>query len=174
MIIERSLEPITKGDLKDLYNGSIQRLYEYFIQGHGVKWRDLYDIENPLVAALCQGSAMHYYDGVNGVKDFDIWFFYPFNQKHLPHRTIWNWDYINPKFGKHPDMPDYKGRKVDVIVRSIKNYTIGDPIQTIYDYFSYENTNSAKELSKKAVVLLIPDTLLGKTIWYAGKPLYQT
>ncbi len=38
MEIERSPEPITKGDLKDLYNGSVQRLHEYFIQGQGAKW----------------------------------------------------------------------------------------------------------------------------------------
>jgi len=22
---------------------------------------------------------MHYHDGINGIKDFDVWFFYPFN-----------------------------------------------------------------------------------------------
>lgn len=26
--------------------------------------------------ALCQGAALHYVDGTNGVKDFDVWSFY--------------------------------------------------------------------------------------------------
>jgi len=65
MEIERSPEPITNENLKELYNGSVQRLHEYFIQGQGVKWKELYNIEKPLAVALCQGGAMHYHDGVN-------------------------------------------------------------------------------------------------------------
>jgi hypothetical protein len=64
MEIERSPEQITTEDLKDLYNGSVQRLREYFIDGQGVKWEELYNIEQPLAVALCQGGAMHYHDGV--------------------------------------------------------------------------------------------------------------
>lgn len=169
MEIERSPEPITIGDLKELYNGSVQRLNEYFVQGQGVKWKKLYNIEKPLAVALCQGGAMHYHDGVNGIKDFDVWFFYPFNQRHLPYRTIWTWDYNKPKFGRHPSIPGYEGRKVDVLVRSIKNYTGKDPVKNIYQFLQYENTASSRELAKKAVVMLTPDSLLGKVVWYKQK-----
>ena len=168
MEIERSLEPLTKNDLNDLYNGSVKCLSEYFVTGKGQKWQHLYDISQPLVVALCQGAAMHYHDKTNGIKDFDIWFFYPFNQKHLPYRTCWNWDYQNPKFDRHPLMPEYKGRKVDVLVRSIRNYSKNDPIKTIHNFLQYENTTSSKELAKKAVVLLTPE-LLGKVVWYKEK-----
>lgn len=164
--IERSSEALTFEDLKDLYKGSAQRLREYFVEGQGVKWKKLYDISNPLAVALCQGGAMHYHDGVNGIKDFDVWFFYPFNQKHLPYRTIWNWDYKNPKFGRHPSIPGYTGRKVDVLVRSIKNHAENDPVKTIHQFLQHENTTSSSKLAKKAVVMLAPESLLGKVVWY--------
>lgn len=169
MEIERSLKPITCDDLRELYFGSVNRLHKYFGKGQGTKWNKLYNIEKPIAAALCQGAAMHYHDGSNGIKDFDIWFFYPFNQSHLPYRTIWNWDYQNPKFGSHPEMKDYVGRKVDVIVRSIRNYIPNEPIETIYQYLTQENTASSWELAKKAVVLLYPEPLLGQVIWYKQK-----
>ncbi len=168
MEIERCLEPITKEDLKELYEGSVKRLREYFIQGDGAKWKGLYNIEKPLAVALCQGAAMHYHDKANGVKDFDVWFFYAFNKKHLPYRTIWTWDYQNPKYGRHPSMPGYKGRKVDTIVRSIKNYTQNNPVKTIHQFLQLENTASSNELAKKAVVMLAPEDLIGKIVWYKG------
>ena len=123
MISERSTSKITANDLEELLAGSRHRLAGYFVYGEGIKWKELYDIRKPLCIALCQGAAMHYYDNTNGVKDFDVWFFYPFNQKHLPCKTMWHWDYQNKKFGRHPHFPKYKGRKVDVIVRSIRNYS---------------------------------------------------
>ncbi len=166
MEIERSPEPITNEDLKELYNRSVQRLREYFVHGQGSKWEDLYNFEKPLAVALCQGGAMHYHDGFNGIKDFDVWFFYPFNQKHLPYRTIWNWDYKKSKFGRHPSIPGYAGRKVDVLVRSIKNYSEKDPVKTIHQFLQYEKTASSRELAKKAVVMLNPESLVGKVVWY--------
>jgi hypothetical protein len=169
MELERSLEPLTADDLNELYVGSTSRLRDYFVQGQGAKWKDLYSIENPLAAALCQGGAMHYHDSVNGIKDFDVWFFYPFNERHLPYRTIWNWDYRNPKFGRHPSITGYRGRKVDVLVRSIKSYTHDDPVNTILKYLQFENTSSSRELAKKAVVMLFPEPLLGKVVWYKKK-----
>jgi hypothetical protein len=122
-----------------------------------------------LAVALCQGAAMHYYDHTNGIKDFDIWFFYPFNKTHLPYRTVWSWDYQNPRFGHHPANTKHSGRDVDVLVRSIRNYSLYDPIATIHQFLLYEGTASASELGKKAVVLLYPNAFLGKVIWYKGE-----
>jgi hypothetical protein len=168
-VLERSLELLTESDLIDLYEGSVNRLHKYFLEGQGKKWTDLYDIEQPLAVALCQGAAMHFHDKVNGIKDFDVWFFYPFNQTHLPYRTYWNWDYKNPKFGRHPLIPGYSGRKVDVLIRSIKAYTANDSVETIHQYLEYENTASSRELAKKAVVMLAPRKMLGKVAWYKQK-----
>lgn len=169
MEIERSLEPITIDDLKELYSGSVQRLYEYFITGQGKKWQRLYNIKQPLAVALCQGAAMHFHDKKNGVKDFDIWFFYPFNEKHLPYRTLWNWDYQNRKFGRHPSIPGYSGRKVDVIVRSIRNYSKHDPVKTIHTFLQNEGTATSKALAQKSVVMLQPRSILSKVVWYKQK-----
>lgn len=166
MISERSYSDITLEDLRELIEGSVKRLTEYFILGKGAKWQELYNIHAPLLIALCQGAAMHYYDKINGIKDFDIWFFYPFNQQHLPYRTVWSWDYNNAKFGRHPEMKDYKGRKVDVIVRSLKEYDLTDPIGTITKYLNDKSTKTAEELASKALVLLSPARYLGRTIWY--------
>lgn len=169
MIIDRSYSEISENNLKELLSGSINRLSEYFIYGAGKKWSVLYNIAEPLCVALCQGAAMHYYDKKNGVKDFDVWFFYPFNQKHLPYRTIWCWDYKELKFGRHPDFKGYSGRKVDVIVRSLRKYTLGEPLRTIATFLSEGETKTARELSRKAVVLLSPDKYFGRTIWYRGQ-----
>ena len=98
-----------------------------------------------------------------------MWFFYPFNQKHLPYRQIWTWDYKNPKFGKHPLIPGYEGRKVDVLVRSVRNYDEASPVETIYRYLENEKTKTARELAQKAIVLLYPSEFLGKVVWYKQK-----
>jgi len=169
MDIERSMEIISTADLNELYLGSLTRLVEYYVSERGLKWKKLYNIERPLAIALCQGAAMHYHDQLNGVKDFDVWFFYPFNEKHLPYRSIWNWDYNNPKFGHHPEDKGYLGRRVDVLVRSIKNYAENDPVKTMHKFLKFENTSSSRELSKKAVVLLSPESQLGKLVCYNNK-----
>jgi hypothetical protein len=166
---ERSYAKITTNNLEELRKGSIKRLKEYFINGDGKKWSSLYNIACPFCIALCQGAAMHYCDKSNGIKDFDVWFFYPFNKKHLPYRTIWNWDYQNAKFGSHPKMKNYKGRKVDVIVRSLKLNTSNNPTTGLLTYLSNKQTKSATELSKKAVVLIRPRKNLGNIIWYREK-----
>lgn len=167
-VCERSYSVIEPADLTEIYQGSFQRLHEYFLIGEGKKWLELYDIEKPLAVALCQGAAMHYKDRINGVKDIDVWFFYPFNKKHLPYRTYWNWDYVNPKFGRHPDIPGYEGRKVDVLVRSLKSYDPKDPVHTVQNYLLSGDTSSSKELAKKAAVMLYPENMNGKVIWYKG------
>lgn len=162
----RSFAIITEQDLSDILVKSKEKIKDFFTSETGVKWKRYYEYANPLCIALCQGAAMHYYDKTNGIKDFDIWFFYKFNKKHLPYRSRWEWDYVNKKFGCHPDFKGFEGRKVDVMIRSIKNYVNDDSVQSIYEYFQKEKTTTAKMLAQKAVVLLEPKEYLGKVIWY--------
>ena len=77
MISERNYSRIDESDLRVLLNNSKTVLHKYFYSSKGNKWLDLYDINNPICVALCQGAAMHYFDKTNGIKDFDIWFFLP-------------------------------------------------------------------------------------------------
>ncbi len=71
--------------------------------------------------ALCQGAALHYLDGRNGVKDFDVWSFYaqradgPF-----PYRWRGTADYGPSKFGRYPDdPPSFAGRRLGARLRSL-------------------------------------------------------
>ena len=43
----------------------------------------------------------------------------------------------------------------------------GDPISTLRRYLSEQRTTTARELARKAVVLIEPDALLGKVVWPA-------
>ena len=67
------------------------------------------------VPGAVSGAALHYLDGTNGVKDFDVWSFYaergdgPF-----PYRWRGTADYGPSKFGRYPDdPPSFTGRRVD-------------------------------------------------------------
>ena len=74
MEAECSYELITKNNLKELYIGNMNGLKEYLIFGYDKKWNILYNIQQPLVAALGQGITMHYYDKINEIKNFDVCF----------------------------------------------------------------------------------------------------
>ena len=122
--------------------------------------------------ALCQGAALHYLDGTNGVKDFDVWSFYaergdgPF-----PYRWRGTADYGRSKFGRYPDdPPSFTGRRVDLLGRSLDVPLDAEPAKVLRDYLSAARTRSAKELAAKAVVLIYPEQLAGKVIWPEASP----
>jgi hypothetical protein len=57
--------------------------------------------ERLICVALCQGAALHYVDGKNGVKDFDVWTFYAahLDNPDYPWRRRKAVDFCDPKFG---------------------------------------------------------------------------
>ena len=69
--------------------------------------------------ALCQGAALHYVNGSNGVKDFDVWSFYAQSDDWpFPARWRGTRDFGPSKFGRYPgDPPRYSGRRVDLLGR---------------------------------------------------------
>lgn len=119
-----------------------------------------------LCVVLCQGAGLHYIDGKNGVKDFDVWTFYEREQHapDFPARRLAQYDFGESKFGRNPADKGYLGRRVDVLGRSIQ-VTVRNPIEAIREYLSQGRTKSARLLAKKAVVLIEPDFLVGTQAW---------
>jgi hypothetical protein len=84
------------------------------------RWSALYS-KRLLCVALCQGAALHYVDGKNGVKDFDVWSFFRAKPgQRLPRRPVAHRDFEMPKFGKSQGTQDFVGKRVDLILKSIK------------------------------------------------------
>lgn len=103
----------------------------------------------------------------NGVKDFDVWSFYAQDDDWpFPPRWRGTRDFGVSKFGRCPgDPPDYLGRRVDLIGRSLPVPPGADPATAVRKYLAARRTTSARELAKKAVVLIDPRGRAGEVIW---------
>jgi len=167
MVSKRSYEKITKNDLRCLIKLAHQDRHDFFAR-YPI-WKKLYS-NRVICVAFCQGAALHYLDGKNGVKDFDVWTFYSENPsgQPFPYRRMGHLDFGESKFGRYPDDLKFKGRCVDLIGRSIKAPVNADPIKILQEYLLSGNTKTSRELAKKAVVLLEPEILFGKVIWKLG------
>jgi hypothetical protein len=119
-----------------------------------------------LGVALCQGAALHFIDRQNGVKDFDVWTFYAATTRQpFPPRRTASRDFGFPKFGKSRDRPDYVGRRVDLLGRSIPATLHEDPVLAIRRYLNAGLTESARRLREKAVVMIEPKNRRGTIVW---------
>ena len=120
--------------------------------------------------ALCQGAALHYLNGENGVKDFDVWSFYAqYDDWPFPARWRGTRDFGPSKFGRYPGDPlRYSGRRVDLLGRSLPAPPGTDPADAIRRYLTARRTTSAKALAAKAVVLIDPQNRAGEIIWPTG------
>jgi hypothetical protein len=119
--------------------------------------------------ALCQGAALHYVDGNNGVKDFDVWSFYAqYDDWPFPPRWRGTRDFGPSKFGRYSsDPPRYSGRRVDLLGRSLPVRPGTDPADALRRYLAARRTASAKALAAKAVVLIVPENRTGEIVWPA-------
>jgi hypothetical protein len=161
--IKRSKQKITMYDLCRLLELARTDINKFFDEN--LIYKKPYKGQEKLVA-LCQGAALHYIDKKNGVKDFDVWFFYP--QKGdviLPYRRTKCVDFGKSKFGKHPNYSKREGRGVDVLMRSTKYFNRGSPEGCITDYLSNCKTKTARLLAQKAVIGLYPEKVFGKVLW---------
>lgn len=161
--MDRSYEPITKLDLELLAAIAMADRDEFFQRNP--ETARLYS-ERLFAVALCQGGALHYLNGINGVKDLDVWSFYREHpDRPFPYRRRAEADLGVPKFGTTEGCGHFVGRKVDLIGRSLPNVDIDDPVGTLQRYLRGGRTESARQLAKKAVILLAPAHLLGTVVW---------
>jgi hypothetical protein len=161
---ERSYEPITIDDLArlaELANADRDQLF-----ARNLRLGERY-AERVLCVALCQGAALHYLDGRNGVKDFDVWTFYAEHPDGpFPYRRVGRLDFGPSKFGRMPnDIRPYSGRRVDLIGRSLPVGRDADPVDALRRYLAVSRTASARALVAKAVVLIDPAQLRGICVW---------
>jgi hypothetical protein len=119
--------------------------------------------------ALCQGAALHYVNGSNGVKDFDVWSFYAQHDDWpFPARWRGTRDFGPSKFGRYPGDPQhYSGRRVDLLGRSLPVQPGADITDVLRRYLAARRTDSAKALAAKAVVLIDPENHAGEIVWPA-------
>jgi hypothetical protein len=116
-----------------------------------------------LCIALCQGAALHYVDGRNGIKDFDVYvFFAEHPQKEFPYRRHAFGDFGKSRFGR---TPGYEGRRVDLFGRSLEVRRKTHAIEAIRPYLTKPRTATARHLARKAVVVLDPPALRGRIAW---------
>jgi len=113
-----------------------------------------------LLVALCQGAALHYIDGRNGVKDFDVW-------------TFFADDGLSPRYpARRRGISSFEGsrfvnstRRVDLIGRTLPASIDSDPEVALMAFLRQPQTASAWHLAKKAVVVVSPSRLRGKVLW---------
>ena len=112
-----------------------------------------------LAIALCQGGALHYVDGKNGIKDLDVWTLYAAAESVA---------YPSRRQGKAEFGPsELSGwsERVDLLGRSLP-FAMGErPITVWQQYLGRPQTHSAGCLAKKPVVLLEPANLCGHVVW---------
>ena len=111
--------------------------------------------------ALCQGAALHFIDGRNGINDFDVWTFYYELPVPFPPRRHGRAEYGPSHF------TNWSGR-VDLLGRSLPYPPKTDPAKMLRDYLSSKPTRSAYYLVQKAVVLIDPPSRRGEIVWPRG------
>ena len=162
-LLERSSEPIRMEDLARLAGIARADREDLFRRKPALAavYRD-----RLLCVALCQGAALHFLNRRNGVKDFDVWSFYKADPRRaFPPRRNVHHDFADPRFGVSPDRPDFAGRRVDLIGRSIPWLPGQTPVQALREYLRWSRAKSPRLLAKKAVVVLEPEEEIGNVIW---------
>ena len=157
----RSFATITKADLERL---SIIAEYDRRDLFRRKPHLQIYR-ERLICVALCQGAALHYINGQAGVKDLDVWSFYVQHPtRHFPYRRRSEALFGDMRYGPNPN-PEFQNKTVDLIGRSIPTIASDDPVAALRCYLTAARTSSARELARKAAVIVAPDHLLGIVAW---------
>jgi hypothetical protein len=159
----RSFEQITAGDLAKLSVLARAEFKELF-ERHPYS---LAYADRLRLICLCQGAARHFVHRDHGVHDFDLWGFFD-DIPHHPFPARWRAtsDFEPSKFGHNPDDGSkFRGRRVDVMGRSISISGSEAPIDAVQRYLREGRTKSARLLAERPVVVVWPDSLSGQVIW---------
>lgn len=123
-----------------------------------------------LLVALCQGAALHYINGTNGVKDLDVYTFYAAvpGLMLLPLRRQ-TADFGESEFGywskeKLIRGMRFTGRRVDLLQRALQVPPDADPIEAVRAWLRSRG-ETPRFLRDKAVVGIWPSEYLGEAIW---------
>ena len=163
IVEERSAEKLTDADFERLGAIAAAVFDDLFVRRPDTS--GLYK-GRTLLIALCQGSALHQVDGQQGIKDLDVWgFFGPPAERAFPCRSRWVRDFGPSHLGRHPDDVGFRGRRIDILGRSIGAHSDESGPNAVVRYLRARATGTAKHLSQRPVVGLWPDAVRGQVIW---------
>ena len=169
MLELRSYVPITKEDLRTLVDVASRSLVDFFrTREHLQHYRDLL-----ATIVLCQGAALHYVDGKNGVKDFDVFAFFRtpiFDRKLVTPRSSKKLESGLAKFGVHPydQARGFRTRHIDFFRKCITRRRVpaGDNAEDVLRaYLSSGLGGTPCYLAQKPVVGLWPENVFGEVLW---------
>jgi hypothetical protein len=167
----RSFEKITPDDLKHLSQLALNNFEDFFRRNPKHPY-----VGRMRLICLLQTAAKHYVEPdqgnsksrKGGVNDFDVCgIFEAIPNRHLFARRKCQLDFGPSKFGRNPDDDErFKGRRVDVVWRSIKFEPLESAIHALQRYLQKALLRSSPGLWRaKPVVLLWPTKMLGEVIW---------
>lgn len=158
-----SYERITRNDLRRLARIANEECEDFFSRRSD--WKLLYG-RRFLAAALYGREASHFCNGSSGIEQFNLCLFFGAHaEAPFPHRWASNRDFGQSKFGHSESHPQYDGRRVQVIGRSVPHRSGNDVLVTLESYVRGGRTPVARQLREQAVVLISPERFLGHVLW---------
>jgi hypothetical protein len=161
---DRSYARVTRTDLRRLKRLADEDREDFF--GRHPEWALLYR-RRMLGIGLCGSSALHYLNGITGLREFEVWSFYAeHSEAAFPFQRVTHADFGESKFARAQDAPaSYTGRRVALHARSVDARPGDDPLEAVQRYLRVGATPTARQLAAKAVVMLDPEELLGVEAW---------
>lgn len=158
MTTNRINRPVGIAELRTLTEFAMAEESDFFIRNpHLVApYRD-----RLLMVALCQGAALQYLGRGDGVKDFDVHFFYAQNPEKLR--------LSRPVKRITADIGAFRGIGVDflraAVPRTAPGLDASETVRAIRVYLERAPTPRPRHLKKKAVIGLHPDDVFGQQVW---------
>jgi hypothetical protein len=168
----RSFEIITHDDLKRLGQLALSNFEDFFRRNPGHRY-----MGRLRLICLLQTAAKHFVEPdkclepnqrTGGVNDFDVCGFFQAMPKSLYAQRKCQLDFGPSKFSRNPDDgKHFRGRRVDVMWRSIEMKPPETPIESLQRYLrdARPNSSAGGYWRKKPVVVLWPSEHLGRVIW---------